>query len=95
MDTIEMLEISKDKNNKTRQEINHKYYVNNKFISHRNTLLFDIKSKGRIPTLNSIKKYSIEIQEVVKNWRIFKEKQTEGIKDLKIMKFQALVLNMI
>ena len=90
MDTIELLKANK----KTRAEINHEYYVNNKFVSHRNSLLFDVRSKGRVPTLHSIKKYSIEIQELVKNWRIFKE-NTEDIKDLKILKFQALILNII
>ena len=90
MNTIELLKANK----KSRAEINHEYYVNNKLISHRNSLLFDIRSKGRVPTLHSIHKYNIKIEELVKNWKIFKE-NTEEIKDLKILKFQALVLNMI
>ena len=90
MNTIELLKANK----KTRAEINHEYYVNNKFVSHRNSLLFDVRSKGRVPTLHSIKKYNIKIEELVKNWRIFKE-STEDIKDLKVLKFQALILNLI
>ena len=91
METIQML--NNEKTNKSRSEIQHQYYLNHKWMSHRNTLLFDVKRKGRVPNLHSVKKYDIKIEELVKNFKIFKENNT--CKELKLMKFQALVLNMI
>ena len=88
---IEMLHT--ERYTKTRSQIQHQYYLNHKWMSHRNTLLFDVRSKGRVPNLHLVSKYEITIGELVKNFRIFKEKN--ACKDLKLMKFQTLVLNII
>ena len=44
-----------------RSAANKKYYEANKFQSHRSSLLNNVKSKGRVPFLKSVKHYNISI----------------------------------
>ena len=88
-DKIEMAKLRK-------KEADKKYYDTHKFANHRAAVLLAVKHKGRVPKLQSIQKYNIEIQELVDKWREFcATKNREDIRPLKIMKFQALLLNMV
>ena len=79
-----------------RYETNKKYYNSHKLKAHRLSLLFAVKTRGRIPTLASVEKYSLEISEIVQKWREYKSTKAPGeIPPLKIMKFEALLLNMV
>ena len=52
-----------------RYETNKKYYNSHKLQAHRLSLLFAVKTRGRIPTLSSVEKYSLKIEEIVEKWR--------------------------
>ena len=58
------------------------------------SLLFAVKTRGRVTTLASVEKYSLDIGEIVQKWREYKATKAPGeIPPLKSMKFQALLLN--
>ena len=78
-----------------RWERNRKYYLKNTYQSLRSTLLHNIKSNGRIPSEVTIKKYKIQVEELIKNWRIYKEKVGYELSPLKKMKFEVLIVNSI
>lgn len=80
----------------SRYATNKKYYNSNKLKAHRLSLLFAVKTRGRIPTLQSVEKYSLKIEEIVQKWREYKSTKLPGeIPSLKLMKFEALLLNMV
>ena len=80
----------------SRYEANKKYYNSHKHKAHRLSLLFAVKTKGRIPSLATVEKYSLEIGEIVQKWREYKSTKSPGeIPPLKIMKFEVLLLNMV
>ena len=80
----------------SRYEANKKYYNSHKHKAHRLSLLFAVKTKGRIPSLATVEKYSLEIGEIVQKWREYKSTKSSGeIPPLKIMKFEVLLLNMV
>tara|TARA_B100000780_G_scaffold220912_1_gene159973 strand:+ start:358 stop:639 length:282 start_codon:yes stop_codon:yes gene_type:complete len=78
-----------------RWERNRKYYLKNTHQSLRSTLLHNIKSNGRTPSEVTIKKYKIQVEELIKNWRIYKEKVGYELSPLKKMKFEVLIVNSI
>ena len=77
-----------------RYERNRKYYLKNNDASLRSTLLHNIKTRGRVPSLKTTQKYGLLPEELMKNWRIYKEKHTE-ISPLKKMKFGVLICNLV
>ena len=80
----------------SRYHANKKYYSLNKNNAHKLSLLFAGKTRGRVPNLKTVEKYDITIAELVEKWRIYKStKSHDEIPPLKIMKLQALILNMI
>ena len=76
-----------------RYERNRKYYLKHTHESLRSTLLHNVKSKGRLPSMKTTKKYSLKPEELIKEWRIFRE--TNDCPALKEMKFKVLISNMI
>jgi len=78
-----------------RYERNRKYWLKNTEASLRSTLLHNVKSSGRIPSEATVKKYSLRIDELIKNWRIFKEKVGCELSPIKKMKFEVLIVNLI
>ena len=77
-----------------RWERNRKYYLKNTYQSLRSTLLHNIKSTGRIPSEVTVKD-KIQVEELIKNWRIYKEKVGYELSPLKKMKFEVLIVNSI
>ena len=77
-----------------RARVNHKYYEANKIKNHRASLLHNVKTKGRVPTLRSVAHYEIDLPELLVKWRVYKSK-TETIPENKLRKFQVLIANMI
>ena len=72
---------------------NRKYYEKNKSKSHRSSLLYAVKLKGRIPSLASVQKYDIDIKELVCKWREYM--YCKDVSPVRLMKFQCLLINMI
>ena len=78
-----------------RSAANRKYYEANKFQSHRSSLLNNVKSKGRVPFLKSVKHYNISIFEIIQKWREYKVKVSNNVPPVKELKMKALIINMI
>ncbi len=78
-----------------RYERNRKYWLKNVKASLRSTLLYNVKSNGRIPSNKTIKKYDLMPEELIKNWRFYKEKIGEDMPPLKKLKFEILIRNML
>lgn len=78
-----------------RWERNRKYYLKNTHQSLRSTLLHNIKTIGRIPSLQTVKKYSLQLTELILNWKIYKEKVGCEMNPLKKKKFEVLIINLI
>ena len=74
---------------------NRKYYEKNKSKSHRSSLLYAVKLKGRIPSLASVQKYDIDIKELVCKWRAYCKDLLVDVSPVRLMKFQCLLINMI
>ena len=92
MDVYDKIEMAKLR----KKEADQKYYDTHKYANHRAALLFAVKKKGRVPKLQSIQKYNIDVAELIGKWREFcATKNREDIRPLKILKFQALLLNML
>ena len=49
-----------------RYERNRRYYLKNRMMSMRNTVLHNIKSMGRLPKFATLQKYEISLQEFTK-----------------------------
>ena len=77
-----------------RYERNRKYYLKHTHESLRSTLLHNVKSKGRIPSLLTAKKYEIQPEELIKEWRLYKQ-NVSVVCDIKEMKFKVLIQNML
>ena len=78
-----------------RSAANKKYYEQNKFQSHRSSLLNNVKSKGRVPFLKSVKHYNISIFEIIQKWREYKVSVNDNVPPVKELKMKVLILNMI
>ena len=78
-----------------RSAANKKYYEANKFQSHRSSLLNNVKSKGRVPFLKSVKHYNISIFEIIQKWREYKLSVSGNVPPVKELKMKALIINMI
>ncbi len=74
---------------------NRKYWLKNMTASLRSTLLHNVKTNGRIPSEATIKKYNLLPEELIKNWRIYKEKIGDDMPPLKKLKFEILIRNML
>ena len=85
--------IGENKKN-ARYERNRKYYLKHTFESLRSTLLHNVKSKGRIPSISTVEKYNLKPEELIREWRQYKENVSD-VDDLKKMKFKVLVSNML
>ena len=77
-----------------RYERNRKYYLKNTHKSLRSTLLHNIKTIGRVPSENTVKKYSLKIDELIQNWRLYKERVGTEISPVK-MKLEVLIVNLL
>ena len=77
-----------------RYERNRKYYLKHTWESLRSTLLFNVKSKGRIPSMATVKKYNLLPEELIKEWRQYNENISD-VDPLKRMKFKVLISNML
>ena len=86
-------EIQENEKN-ARYERNRKYYLKHTWDSLRSTLLHNVKSKGRIPSLATVKKYNLLPEELIKEWRVYSENKPD-LDSLKKMKFKVLVSNML
>ena len=86
---------SKVKIHGPRYERNRKYYLKHTHESLRSTLLHNVKSKGRIPSESTVKKYDLKPEELIKHWRIYKEHIGSHLSNLKEMKFKVLISNML
>ena len=86
-------EIQENEKN-ARYERNRKYYLKHTFESLRSTLLHNVKSKGRIPSISTVEKYNLKPEELIREWRQYKE-NVSGVDDLKKMKFKVLISNML
>ena len=79
------------KQKNSRYERNRKYYLKHTSESLRSTLLHNVKSKGRIPSMKTVEKYKILPEELIKEWRVY-----SNVSDpLKRMKFKVLIGNML
>ena len=78
-----------------RYERNRKYYLKNTHASLRSTLLHNIKTRGRIPSIKTTQKYCLLPEELMKNWRIYKENVDTEISPLKKIKFGVLICNLV
>ena len=78
-----------------RYERNRKYYLKNTHASLRSTLLHNIKTNVRIPSEPTSKKNSLTIEELIKNWRSYKQKVGCELSPIKKMKFEVLIVNLI
>ena len=78
-----------------RYERNRKYYLKNTHASLRSTLLHNIKTRGRVPSLKTTQKYGLLPEELMKNWRIYKENVDIEISPLKKIKFGVLICNLV
>ena len=78
-----------------RYERNRKYYLKHTHESLRSTLLHNVKSKGRIPSEATVKKYDLKAEELIKNWRLHKQNLGSDLSDLKEMKFKVLIHNIL
>ena len=86
---------SKVKIHGPRYERNRKYYLKHTHESLRSTLLHNVKTKGRIPSESTVKKYDLKPEELIKEWRIYKENIGSDVLALKEMKFKVLISNML
>lgn len=77
-----------------RYERNRKYYLKHTHESLRSTLLHNVKSKGRIPSMQTAKKYDLEPEELIKEWKIYKSAAT-SVCAIKEMKFKVLISNIL
>ena len=93
------MEISKTKKErKSKSQSNSEYYQKNKEKNHRNALLSDIRTNGRVPHLFTVHKRKLSISEVVDAWKRYEAKTMETgeeIAPLKIMEMRVLIGNMI
>ena len=78
-----------------RYERNRKYYLKHTHESLRSTLLHNVKSKGRIPSESTIKKYDLKPEELIKNWRLYKKSLGSDLSNLKEMKFKVMISNIL
>ena len=78
-----------------RYERNRKYYLKNTHASLRSTLLHNIKTRGRVPSLKTTHKYCLLPEELMKNWRIYKENVDTEMSPLKKIKFGVLICNLV
>ena len=78
-----------------RYERNRKYYLKHTHESLRSTLLHNVKSKGRIPSESTVKKYELKPEELIQNWRHYKESLESDVLALKEMKFKVLISNIL
>jgi hypothetical protein len=78
-----------------RWERNRKYYLKNTHQSLRSTLLHNIKTNGRIPSEATVQKYSLQVEELIKNWRLYKENVGCELSPIKNMKFKVLIVNLL
>ena len=83
-----------EKQKNARYERNRKYYLKHTFESLRSTLLHNVKSKGRIPSMSTVGKYNLTPEELIREWRQFKENVSD-VDPLKTMKFKVLIGNML
>ena len=77
-----------------RYERNRKYYLKHTHESLRSTLLHNVKSKGRIPSMATVKKYDLKPEELVKEWRLYKL-NVSSLCQLKEKKFKVLISNIL
>ena len=84
-----------EKMNGPRYDRNRKYYLKNTYSSLRSTLLHNVKSRGRILSLETTKKYKILPEELIKAWRMYKENVGSDVSSLQEMKFKVLISNML
>ena len=95
-ETNEELILCEETQKNARYERNRKYYLKNTDANLRSTLLHNVKSSGRIPALKTLEKHKILVEDLVKNWRMYKESVgVDGIPPLKRMKFQVLISNLV
>ena len=87
-------EIITDKVRGPRYERNRKYYLKHTHESLRSTLLHNVKSNGRIPSMQTAKKYDLKPEELIKEWRLYKAKVT-SLSHLKETKFKVLISNIL
>ena len=78
-----------------RSAANKRYYEQNKLQSHRSSLLNNVKSKGRVPFLKSVRHYDISIFEIIQKWREYKLSVNDNVPPVKELKMKVLILNMI
>ena len=78
-----------------RYERNRKYYLKNTDANLKSTLLHNVKSRGRIPAVETIQRHKISTEELVKNWTIYKNNVGEDMDRLKRLKFQVLIANLV
>ena len=76
-----------------RYERNRKYYLKNALASMRSTLLHNVKSKGRIPSMKTVDRYQISPEELLKNWRIYISNNI-NVPALKRVRFATLINNL-
>ena len=93
-DMNETNEIITDKVRGPRYERNRKYYLKHTHESLRSTLLHNVKTNGRIPSIETTKKYKLKPEELVKEWRLYKESVT-SLSHLKETKFKVLISNIL
>ena len=79
---------------KTRAQINHSYYERNKHASHRKCLLHNMKTRGRVPQQETVRKYEIDIAQLVSAWRTYVKAVPEPSAE-KIGKFQTLLCALV
>ena len=93
--TMDEMNQTSEKVRGPRYERNRKYYLKHTHESLRSTLLHNVKSKGRLPSMQTTKKYDLKPEELIKNWRLYKESVGSDLSHLKEMKFKVLISNMI
>ena len=78
-----------------RYERNRKYYLKNTYQSLRSTLLHNVKTHGRVPSIKTTEKYDLLPEELIQNWRVYKQKVGPHLNPIKKMKFEVLIVNLV
>ena len=78
---------------RSRYERNRKYYLKNVEASLRSTLLHNVKSRGRIPSMKTVERYQISPEELLTKWRIYMSNHID-VPTLKRVRFALLINNL-
>ena len=83
---------------KTLSEKRHEYYLKHKEQNHRQTLISNIRTRGRVPFLRTVLRFRLTTEEIVEAWEMYKAKAEANdfeICHLRAMEMKVLIGNMM